>query len=131
MNQKVFSMIIIGVILIAVIFVISFIVKTLKQRFAETDMKLPDLDEEEQKKIKFKSSVSTKIPKSNDEIKEKIDFSDNLTLEDANKTDNTSVVQSVKLPEVEDTTIQEEKQRTKAIDDFDKMIEEISNEDAI
>ena len=131
MNQKIFSMIIIGLILIAVIFVISFIVKTLKRRFAETDMKLPDLDEEEQKKIKFKSSVSNKIPKSNDEIKEKIDFSDNLTLEDANKTDNTSVVKSVKLPEVEDTTIQEEKPRTKAIDDFDKMIEEISNEDAI
>lgn len=132
MSSKIISLIFAGIILLVIICLIVYIIKSITNKYKETNFQLPDLDKENENKVKFKSSVSSKIPKAEDEINEnlsKVEIKDSLTLEEANEINNTSIVHSVKLPEIEKNTENEEPEIiNKAVDDFDKMIEAIDYE---
>lgn len=134
MSSKIISLIFAGIILLIIICLIVYVIKSITNKYKETNFQLPDLDKENENKVKFKSSVSSKIPKAEDEINEnlsKVEIKDSLTLEEANEINNTSIVHSVKLPEIEKNTEKEESEpviTNKAVDDFDKMIEAIDYE---
>lgn len=134
MSSKIISLVFAGIILLVIICLVVYVIKSITNKYKETNFQLPDLDKENENKVKFKSSVSSKIPKTEDKINENLsndEIKDSLTLEEANKINNTSIVHCVKLPEIEKNTENEEAEPViinKAVDDFDKMIEAINDE---